>query len=85
MSDTGEIKDHQSRIIECGSWDDYIKAFQEYNGNAIAFRSLTSMIGASINREKKIVNLQFDDFHMSCFVYGYPFNCHTKHLAYLIN
>lgn len=33
------IIDHQSRIVEVEDWDTYCKAFEEYNGEAVYFKS----------------------------------------------
>lgn len=82
MSETGTIKDHQSRLIEANSWVDYIDAFENYDGEAVEFKSLTSMIGNTINRENYIYNLEFDNFHLTCNVSNGIF--FTKRLAYLI-
>ena len=35
------IRDHQSRIVEVEDWDTYCKAFEEYNGEAVYFKSKT--------------------------------------------
>ena len=40
--------DHQSRIVEANSWEDYCKAFQEYIGDSVEFKSLTLMKGDTI-------------------------------------
>lgn len=82
ISNSGAIKDHQSRIIEVNSWKDYCKAFDEYDGNAIDFKSLTSIIGNSIPKEVKLYYLQYDDFHLSCNIWNGIYK--TKKLAYLI-
>lgn len=78
----GQIKDHQARIVEAESWDDYVESFQNYDGRTVEFKSLTSMIGNSINKELHLYNLEYDDFHLSCNLSNDMFG--TKHLAYLI-
>ena len=35
------IRDHQSRIVEVEDWDTYCKAFEEYSGEAVYFKSKT--------------------------------------------
>lgn len=82
MSSTGIIKDHQSRIIEANSWNDYTKAFENYDGRAVEFKSLTTMIGNTLPREENMYNLEYDEFHLSCIVSNGMFS--TKKLAYLI-
>lgn len=46
------------------------------------FKSLTSIIGNSINRELELHNLKYDDFHLSCDFSSKTFE--TKRLAYLV-
>jgi len=82
MSNTGIIKDHQSRIVEANSWKDYTDAFDNYDGRSVEFKSLTSMIGNTLPREEHIYNLEYDDFHLSCNLSNGMFG--TKKLAYLI-
>lgn len=78
------IKDHQSRIIEVNSWEDYCKAFSTYDGDYIdKFKALTPLMGCSIPKNAQIKNLKYDDFHLSCEVVLYNGLIDTK-LAYLI-
>lgn len=83
MSNSGVIKDHQNRIVEVNSWKDYCKAFDEYDGNAIEFKSLTGMIGNTIPKEVKLYCLKYDEFHLSCNIWNGMFG--TKKLTYLID
>lgn len=63
----GEIFDHQSRMVSVDSWEDYIKAFVEYDGLAVGgFRAITNMLGNSIQKDAEISNLQYDEYHLSC-------------------
>lgn len=63
----GDISDYQSRVVEVNSWEDYCKAFKEYDGTAIGwFNSITSMVGNSIPKDVKILNLTYDDYHLTC-------------------
>lgn len=82
MTRDGQIQDHQARIVETESWDVYVESFRNYDGRSVEFKSLTSMIGNSINRELHLYNLEYDDFHLSCNLSNAMFE--TKHLAYLI-
>ena len=84
MTREGQIKDHQARIVEAESWDEYVESFQNYDGRTVEFKSLTSMIGNSINRELHLYNLEYDDFHLSCNLSKSNDMFETKHLAYLI-
>lgn len=63
----GQIYDHQSRIIEANSWNDYIQMYREYDGFAIdRFKTISEMIGNSIPKDVEILNLKFDERHLSC-------------------
>lgn len=33
------IRDHQSRVVEVEDWDTFCKAFKEYSGEAVYFKS----------------------------------------------
>lgn len=59
------IRNHQSRIVEVKDWDTYCKAFEEYNGEAVFFKSKV-MKGNSIQSNCKISNLEYDEMHLSC-------------------
>ena len=60
------VMDHQNRVVEASSWEDYCNAFKNYNGDTVEFKSLTSMFGSTIPREAGVYNLKYDDFHLSC-------------------
>ena len=60
------MMDHQNRVVEANSWEDYCNAFKNYNGDTVEFKSLTSMFGSTIPREVGVYNLKYDDFHLSC-------------------
>lgn len=63
----GQVYDHQSRIIEAESWDEYIKMYEEYDGFATdRFKALSDMIGNSIPKDVEILNLKYDEKHLSC-------------------
>lgn len=76
------VMDHQSRVIEASSWKDYCNAIENYNGDTVEFKSLTSMFGSTIPREVGVYNLKYDDFHLSCDVIKTG-RYITKKLAYL--
>ena len=76
------IKDHQSRIVEANSWEDYCRTFREYNGEPVEFNSLTKMNGRSIPKLVDISNLVYDEIHLSCDIWNGKFK--TKKLAYII-
>lgn len=78
----GEIFDHQSRMVSVDSWEDYIKAFVEYDGLAGGgFYAITNMLGNSIQKNAEISNLQYDEFHLSCDI-KYKDGWTEKKLAY---
>lgn len=70
IDNNNTIRDHQSRIIEAEDWGTYCKAYREYNGEAIYFKS-KNMKGNSIQSNSKISNLQIDDYHLSCDITKY--------------
>ena len=76
------IRDHQSRIVEVEDWDTYCKAFKEYSGEAVYFKSKT-MPGNSILSNCIITDLIYDDIHLSCMSL-HPSGYITKKLAYRI-
>ena len=76
------IRDHQSRIVEVEDWNTYCKAFEEYNGEAVYFKSKT-MRGYSILSNCTMTDLMYDDIHPSCMIL-YSSGCITKKLAYRI-
>lgn len=76
------IKDHQSRIVEVEDWDTYCKAFEEYNGEAVYFKS-KAMSGNSILSNCSITDLIYDDIHLSCMIL-HQSGFITKKLAYRI-
>ena len=59
------IKDHQSRVIEVDSWDEYI---QEIKTSKTVVRNsvLGSLHGTTIAHNAKVVNLTYDDCHLDC-------------------
>lgn len=82
MDNTNNIMDHQSRIVEANSWADYCKAFQEYIGDSVEFKSLTLMKGVTIPKNCSVTNLIYDEFHLSCDIMKYEIR--AKKLAYLV-
>lgn len=76
------IKDHQSRVIEVESWDDFINEVKE--AKCITRSAyLGGMYGTTIPRSAKVENLTYDDSHLMCDVYNYA-GQKTKKLAYRI-
>lgn len=62
-----KVFDHQSRVVEVDSWEDYIKIFTEYEGRVVdIFKSIIEMVGNSIPKDVEILNLKYDDYHLTC-------------------
>ena len=84
-----EIMDHQSRIIEVESWDEYIDYYLKFiDGyeNDKEFKSITNLAGRTLPRIKytSIYNFSYDEFHLSCNLFNSYYGTETKKLAYLI-
>ena len=63
----GQVYDHQSRVVEADSWDEYIEMYEEYDGSPIdRFKSISGMIGNSIPKDVEILNLKYDEKHLTC-------------------
>lgn len=76
------IKDHQSRVIEVDSWDEYVQEIKD--SKVIIRRSIIgSMHGTTIISGAKVENLTYDDFHLDCDVIN-RFGIYSKKLAYRI-
>ena len=61
--------DHQSRVVEAKSWDDYIEYYKqnlEPDREHSKFESLTGLLGDSLPRYGAIIESTYDDFHLSC-------------------
>ena len=63
----GQVYDHQSRVIEADSWNEYIKMYEEYDGLPTdRFKAISEMIGNSIPKDVEILNLKYDEKHLTC-------------------
>jgi len=81
LDESGEIVDHQSRVIEMDSWDSYINEIKNME-SVYRHSILGSLHGVTLLKHARIENLLHDDYHLSCDVYN-RFNT-AKKLAYLI-
>lgn len=79
IKDIDKLVDHQARIIEIESWDEYINEIKE--GKSI-FRH-GSMHGETISPKSTMENLIFDDFHLSCDIINFV-GMKSKLLAYML-
>lgn len=59
-----------AKVVISSSWrggEDYCKSFEEYDGMAINyFKSVISIVGSSIPKDCEILNLKYDERHLSC-------------------
>lgn len=76
------IRDHQSRIVEVDSWETYCKAYEEYDGKSIAFYS-KGMPGNTIQSNCKILDLIYDEIHLSCKIVNHQIDFAATRLAYI--
>ena len=62
------IRDHQSRIVEADSWDEYCEAYERYKCNCkpVWFKPKNESIGFTIAMNCSISNLKYDNLHLSC-------------------
>ena len=80
IDNNDNIVDHQSRVIEVENWEDFINEIKECK--TISRKSICGCLdGCTIPRESKVVNLKYDDIHLSCDVYNY-FGMKSKKLVY---
>lgn len=77
-----EVVDHQSRVIEVESWNNYINEIKVAK-TVIRPSCIGSMHGATIPHQSKVDDLTYDDFHLSATInrQGHI----TKKLAYLVD
>lgn len=78
------ITDHQSRVIEMNSWQEYVELFTTYDGNSTSnIFSLTGLDGNILPRQVDITDLEHDEFHLQCTIVNYKGEI-SKKLAYLV-
>jgi hypothetical protein len=80
--DNDIMLDHQSRMIEVESWDDFVNEIKE--AKTVMRQSCIGYMGATIPKEAKVSNLVYDDTHLSCYVVSKLGN-KSKKLAFKIN
>jgi len=78
----GEIKDHQSRVIEVESWGSYIQEIM--NEKSAERRSVIGNLhGKTIPSNATVYDLEHDDFHLSYVLYN-KFGIWAKKFAYKV-
>lgn len=81
----GVIVDHQSRVIEMKSWDEYVSYYKQNlssDRQIVDPKSLTNLWGVILPRFGDITEFKYDDFHLSCY-HTNPDGKVTMKLAYL--
>jgi len=76
------IKDHQSRVIEVESWEEYI---QEIKDSKVSTRNsiIGSLHGTTIPSESKVYVLNYDDKHLDYEIIN-RFGIMSKKLAFRV-
>ena len=76
------IKDHQSRVIEVDSWEDYIQEIKD--AKSVSRNSvLGSLHGNTIPNNAVVEIISLDDFHLDCDIVN-RFGILSKKLVYRI-
>jgi len=82
-SESGEQNDFQSRVIEMESWESFVSEIKE--GKSINRTSaIGNLVGLTLPREVKSINLTHDHFHMTL-TFTNPVGNTMRKLAYLIS
>lgn len=80
IDNENNIVDHQSRVIEVGSWEEFINEIK--NAETVSRKScIGNLHGSTIPRQARVENLIYDDDHLSCDVYNFT-GAKTKKLVY---
>jgi len=72
------VEDHQTRVLEISSWEEYCNLYKNYNGDPVGDKYkcvFNQMIGYTLPKNATIVDLKIDDFHLTCDMKlwnGYP-------------
>lgn len=78
--------DHQTRVLEIPSWEEYCDLYRNYNGNHVGdeYKCVyNQLFGYVLPRNATIINLKVDDFHLTCDMTLWDGTPHYK-LAYVI-
>jgi hypothetical protein len=59
------VADHQSRLIEVDSWDEYISLYNNYNGEPTG-EYKGNLMGYTLPKNAHIDSLTYDKFHLRC-------------------
>ena len=50
IDNEGNIMHFHSRVVQADSWHNYCYAYRTYNGNPIIFKSVSNLIGCSVEK-----------------------------------
>jgi hypothetical protein len=83
--DNGNLCDHQSRVIEVDTWQEYCDLYTYYNGNYVGdkYKSFGMLMGCVLPKNAEISDLKYDGFHLRCKLKLYNGNIQHK-LAYIL-
>jgi hypothetical protein len=79
--------DHQTRILEVPSWEEYCDLYRNYNGTPVGDKYncvFNGMSGFVLPKNAEIIELKIDDFHLTCDLNLWNGTPHYK-LAYVID
>ena len=84
------LEDHQSRVLEVPSWEEYCDLYRNYTGEAIRDEDVnyknvynTFLRGCLLPKRATIKNLKIDNFHLTCDMNLWNGTPHYK-LAYIL-
>lgn len=80
------FRDHQTRVLEISSWEEYCDLYRNYNGTPVGDKYkcvYNQLSGYVLPKNAMIMNLKIDDFHLTCDLNLWDGTPHYK-LAYII-
>ena len=83
IDENKDIRDHQSRVVLADDWESYCEAYEKYDGSRVTFPSKNP--GASIYKNSKIEDLEYDEHHLYCRIVNEHFTFTDTRLAYKIS
>lgn len=78
--------DHQSRVLEIPSWEEYCDLYRNYDGNPVGgdYKCVyNQLIGDVLPKGRRIIDLKIDDCHLTCDMDSHDGGQQYK-LAYII-
>lgn len=80
------LHDHQTRVLEIPSWEEYCDLFKYYDGTSTGanYRCIyNQLIGNVLPNNATILSLKIDEFHLTCDL-GFRNEETSYKLAYII-